>query len=154
MISVQAYEQYFWSRVWRCGHTHPCKQCCWPWAPTGEQWYASAHNCLWGRMSHASCSSLLGVGTMPVHRVAYILGKSGYMLPFPGRQFPVCHICSYGLCCNPVHLSIGSISDNWQDRKQRFAAPSGTLLIALPDGRRLCFLSMRQGYVDASGVSR
>lgn len=122
----QSMEEHFWSRVWRCTHTHPCKRCCWSWlSPTG----------LYSRLDHAPPpfnDPRLPYKRMPVSRVAYLLHKE--TLAFPALQFQLCHSCDYKPCANYSHLHMGSMSDNRHDHWLPNRGPHA--IITLPDGRQ------------------
>jgi hypothetical protein len=67
------------------------------------------------------------------HRFAY--ERKHETLSLGTRYFPICHLCSFGPCCNPSHLVIGSAYDNAQDRR----VPLTERVIILPDRRVWCY---------------
>ena len=118
-------EQAFWAKVWRCSHRHPCKRCCWPWRANdlSVNW-----RCVW--QDHGTFGlHRLGVTTMAAPRFAYELQHGTITLT--SNHFHLCHLCHFGPCCNPVHLTMGSASDNARDKR----APAPARVIRLPDGQ-------------------
>jgi hypothetical protein len=75
---------------------------------------------------------------IPAYRAAVIFSRDG-QFPLPwGRSVHWCHICDWGLCCNPSHIFPGSPSDNGQDRRGKTTIRQYALQpVALPDGRIL-----------------
>jgi hypothetical protein len=127
MPTIAEIEAAFWAKVWRCKHRWPCRKCCWPWrvADLSVNW-----KCVW---------EYHGTFSMPGFRVpsAYAASRYAYesahgTLGFCTKHFPTCHRCQFGPCCNPVHLTIGSASDN---RRDYHAGMSRPRIIYLPDGR-------------------
>lgn len=58
-----------------------------------------------------------------VHRVSWLLHGND-LPPWPAILM---HTCDVRACCNPAHLRVGTIADNWRDciDKGRSAKPPG-----------------------------
>ena len=80
-------EQHFWNRVNKDGD-------CWEW--TG------------GTCKDGYGKTMYQKKHMKTHRVAFLLAN-GYLPPL------VMHKCDNPPCCNPTHLSPGTVKDNVQD---------------------------------------
>jgi hypothetical protein len=83
---------YFWSFVDKRGPDD-----CWLWKRTPQSEYVQYSFC--GKKTYA-------------HRVAFMLAKG----PIPADKPVVMHSCDTPHCCNPNHLSAGTIGDNMRDR--------------------------------------
>lgn len=93
-------EERFWSFV-RVGP----EQDCWPWqGGKREKGYGYFYD---GRKIHGRTS-------WTAHRIAFALatGDASYL---PDRKRVVMHSCNNPPCCNPSHLSVGSIGQNSRD---------------------------------------
>jgi hypothetical protein len=101
----------FWARVKRCAHGESCEQCCWP-------WQGSTSTGGYGRTRFM----LLGEPETYTHRVAFAL----HTKRLAGKK-EVCHSCDNPLCCNPLHLWIGTHRENHWDsmrKGRRYHPPS------------------------------
>lgn len=87
-------EKDFWARVNQCAHGVLCLYCCWPWTLSDIARY--------GRHGDK------GTGT---HRTAWKLHNK-QSIP-PGKV--VAHYCHNKMCCNPLHLHMGTHKDNKRD---------------------------------------
>ena len=127
MATRLSLEARFWSKVWRCDHPYPCSRCCWPWLPCdlSVNW-----PCIWDQHGVFHDPRLTPQPSLAAPRCAYEFSTAS--LTFHSRAFHTCHQCSFAPCCNPLHLVLGSPSDNARD----CASASPTRAITLPDGRR------------------
>jgi hypothetical protein len=136
-------EETFWARVWQCTHRHPCNRCCWPWCGfEGPAIYDDPILCRRRSWDRASLKDPELPRLMTVSAVAYMLGKVGGQLIFPGRLAYVCHACDYASCCNPAHLSLGAPADNYRDKRGKPRGKGSLLLrpqVTFPDGRQWPF---------------
>lgn len=82
----------FWEHVDQRGPDE-----CWPWKGAGNRWgYGMCGYA--GKQSNAS-------------RVAYIMIHGD----IADRKLVVCHSCDNPICCNPIHLWLGTAGDNIRD---------------------------------------
>lgn len=95
----------FWSRV-RVGGVDEC----WPWQERSRQ--RSGYGCV----AYPGLRRPIGA-----HRVALEL-KLGRALE-PGEQ--ACHACDNPPCCNPLHLFVGSQTDNLADMRSKGRSAKG-----------------------------
>lgn len=138
---MQALEERFWAKVWRCTHRWPCKKCCWPWGTPAQ--YITPEDCwvAWNLPVRFSDPAL--DRTYQAHVFAYCL-EHGDLLLLPGKAFQICHACDFSRCCNPSHLSLGSPSDNARDRRGKTWAYRLTQTVLLPDGRLIAHVPPRE----------
>lgn len=73
---------------------------CHPWTGSGD---SKGYGTVW-----------IGGGHVKAHRVAYVLAYG-----FVPAGLVVRHRCDNPPCCNPRHLTIGSVTDNVRDRTER-----------------------------------
>lgn len=109
-------QERFWKSVRR-----GAENVCWPW--TGS---CSGGNGDWyGQFRFGA----RGGRSIYAHRVAWILTYG----PIPaGDRKHVCHRCDVPRCCNPVHLFLGTHTDNMRD-----AAAKGRLHVPRPKRQKL-----------------
>ncbi len=138
---MQSLEERFWSKVWRCNHREPCKRCCWPYMTQrlldyryGTPAWAETYGIFYLRNDHGAFRDSVLATSIAAHRMAYILTRQNEI--FPGIHFPVCHRCDFGLCCNYVHLALGSMADNRRDMQGKGCLGTDFQPIFLPDGTR------------------
>lgn len=87
----------FWPLVKLCEHQFPCPYCCWEWSgPRNTDGY--------GRLT-------LCYVPYTAHRMAWELWNKRSI---PEALF-CCHYCHKKLCCNPMHLHVGTAQDNRDD---------------------------------------
>lgn len=94
-------------RFWRHVDRSAGPDKCWPW--TGHRLARMKY----GRLSPKD-------GGLLAHRVAFEL--SGGVIP---PDMIVMHQCDNPPCCNPAHLSVGTIADNNRDRDRKGRAAKG-----------------------------
>ena len=107
MPTIAEIEEAFWANVWRCAHRKPCNKCCWPWKRFD---YSVNTERIWAKHALFTCHALAPKSTIPAHRFALELSRG--TLLFQGQDFHVCHQCDFAPCCNPLHVAMGSRSDN------------------------------------------
>jgi hypothetical protein len=106
---VVRYVKRFWSKVEMKGDFDEC------W-----NWTASTFWDGYGQFKPISYAS-----PVRAHREAYLLWYN----EDPGELF-VCHACDNRKCCNPHHLFLGTVKDNYDDaeRKGRIIRDQGRIL--------------------------
>lgn len=105
-----SFEERFWGKVQRGGPGE-----CW-------EWQAGRGNHGYGELQRGA----RGQGMATSHRVAYELSIG----PIPDGLC-VMHACDNRVCCNPAHLSLGTLADNNQDMKIK-----GRMVCRPPHGPR------------------
>ena len=88
--------QRFWEKV-DIGHPDEC----WGWLGKSRD----------GRYGSFAINSMKSV---QAHRMAYMISRG----PIPDGLL-VCHSCDNPPCCNPDHLWVGTMLDNWKDSVQK-----------------------------------
>lgn len=88
----------FWAKVDVCGHDE-----CWDWKSTAV---AAGY----GRIKIAQ-------KLYSAHRVAFFLVNPD--VDITGKKDVVMHSCDNRRCCNPAHLRLGTLRDNFMDMVQK-----------------------------------
>lgn len=107
-VGYKTTPETFWSRVDWCQHELWCLYCCAPWQGAHTQ---------------------TGYGEVMLERQVWLAHRLAWVL-YHGRMLPdgkVCrHLCHNRLCCNVMHLTLGSPQDNSDDsvRARRMASGS------------------------------
>lgn len=85
----------FWAKVCRTGDDD-----CWEWL---AGFFNSGYGAFWANGNNVGA-----------HRVSYMLTVG----PIPAGMY-VCHSCDNPKCCNPRHLWLGTIDDNFADMRAK-----------------------------------
>lgn len=92
----------FWSHVQRCAHGPLCPYCCWEWQRVRDKDG-------YGKFSYT------GKKNTRAHRFVYELWNKQTL----SKDVLACHYCDNPPCCNPLHIWIGTHTDNHHDRDRK-----------------------------------
>lgn len=108
MILTAQEQARFWAKV-----ATASPQECWNWTASLRGWDGQAKYGQFAR-SAKSCRADGGPRIMYAHRIAWCAAR-GFPLDYLTDSLSVMHTCDNPLCCNPLHLELGTQLSNIQD---------------------------------------